>query len=67
MTNVWTSEEGHIRAGGVDKDVEFAATREKPLNAAIDVVYRAKYGDSPYVTPMVSEPALSTTIKLLPR
>lgn len=59
--------EGHIRAAGVDKAVTFVATREKPVNAAIDVAYRAKYGRSRYVTPMVTEPARSTTIKLIPR
>jgi hypothetical protein len=59
--------EGRIRAGGVDKDVTFVDTPEKPLNAAIDVAYRAKYGDSRYAPPMVSEPARSTTIRLVPR
>jgi hypothetical protein len=59
--------EGHIQAGGVEKDVTFVETHEKPLNAAIDVAYRAKYGDSRYATPMVSEPARSTTIRLVPR
>src|SRR5437763_16753738 len=56
--------EGHIRAGGVDKDVTFVETREKPVNAAIDVAYRAKYGDSRFATPMVTEPARSTTLRL---
>src|SRR5690348_4771007 len=48
--------EGHIRAGGVEKDVRFVETREKPVNAAIDVAYRAKYGHSRYVIHMVTEP-----------
>jgi hypothetical protein len=59
--------EGHIRAGGVDRDVEFVETDDAGLNAAIDVRYRAKYGDSGYATPMVTEPARSTTIRLVPR
>jgi hypothetical protein len=59
--------EGHIRAGSVDKDVTFVEAPEKPVNASIDVAYRAKYGDSPYATPMVSEPARSTTLRLVPR
>jgi hypothetical protein len=59
--------EGHIRAGSIDKDVTFVETPEKPLNASIDVVYRAKYGDFAYATPMASEPARSTTIRPLPR
>lgn len=59
--------EGHIRAGAVDKDVTFIDTLEQPVNAAIDVAYRAKYSDSRYATPMVTEPARSTTIMLVPR
>jgi hypothetical protein len=59
--------EGHIRAGAVDKDVTFVDTDEKSANAAIDVAYRAKYGDSRFATPMVTEPARSTTIRLVPR
>lgn len=59
--------EGQIRAGGVKKDVTFMDTDDPSVNAAIDVRYRAKYGDSGYVTPMVTEPARSTTIKLVPR
>jgi hypothetical protein len=42
-------------------------THDPAANAAIDVRYRAKYGDSSYVTPMVTEPARSTTIRLVPR
>jgi hypothetical protein len=64
---VHDSHEGHIRAGGVEKDVAFIDTDDPSVNAAIDVRYRAKYGDSGYVTPMVTEPAHSTTIKLVPR
>jgi hypothetical protein len=59
--------EGHIRAGGVEKDVTFVETHEKPVNAAIDVAYRAKYGDSRFATPMVTEPARSTTLRIVPR
>jgi hypothetical protein len=59
--------EGHIRAGGVEKDVTLIDTDDPGVNAAIDVRYRAKYGDSGYVTAMVTEPARSTTIKLVPR
>jgi hypothetical protein len=59
--------EGHIRAGGIEKDVTFIDIHEKRVNAAIDVAYRAKYGDSRYATPMVTEPARSTTLRLAPR
>jgi hypothetical protein len=59
--------EGHVRAGGVEKDVTFIDTPDVNVNAAIDVRYRAKYGDSRFATPMVTEPARSTTIRLVPR
>ncbi len=64
---VQSRHEGRIRAGGVEKDVTLIDTDDPRVNAAIDVRYRAKYGNSRYVTPMVTEPARSTTIKLVPR
>lgn len=64
---VQANHEGHIRAGGVERDVTFIDIADEGVNAAIDVRYRAKYGDSRYVTPMVTEPARSTTVKLVPR
>jgi hypothetical protein len=67
LRRVHSTHEGHIRAGGVERDVTFVDTEGAGVNAAIDVRYRAKYGDSGYVTPMVTEPARSTTIKLVPR
>ena len=45
----------------------FIDTDDERVNAAIGVPYRVKYGDSGYVTPMITEPACSTTIKLVPR
>jgi hypothetical protein len=61
--------EGRIRAGGVDKDVTFAAETDSAVNNQIDDAYRAKYHDyaASYVDPMVSPQARSTTIKLVPR
>jgi hypothetical protein len=35
--------QGHIRAGGVDKDVTFVAVDDGELNERIDAAYRAKY------------------------
>ena len=61
------SHHGKIRAGVIEREVTFIDTDDPSINAAIDVRYRAKYGDSGYVTPMVTEPARSTTIKLVPR
>ncbi|HXL43899.1 MAG TPA: DUF2255 family protein [Gaiellaceae bacterium] len=59
--------EGHIRAGGVDKDVVFAEVED--VNDEIDAAYRAKYDryDATYVDPMVGPEARAATIKLVPR
>jgi hypothetical protein len=60
--------EGHIRAGGVVKDVTLVDADES-LNDAIDAAYRTKYrryADN-YVPPMISPEARATTLKLVPR
>jgi hypothetical protein len=64
---VQRTHEGHIAAGDVEKDVRFIDADDAGVNAAIDVRYRAKYGDSRYATEMVTEPARATTIRLVPR
>lgn len=63
-----TRHEGHIKAGGIDKDVTFAGA-DPALNDQIDAAYRTKYRrhDAQYVDPMVAAEARSTTIRLLPR
>ena len=60
--------EGHIRAGGVDKDVLFVEA-DDDVNDEIDAAYRAKYHGyaASYVTPMVRPQARAATIKLVPR
>ncbi len=61
--------EGHIRAGGVEKDVTFVEETDPGLNDEIDAAYRTKYRrylDS-YVPPMISPEARATTIRLVPR
>jgi hypothetical protein len=60
--------EGHIRAGGVEKDVTFAEA-EPAVNARIDAAYRSKYlhHGAQWVDPMVAPEAGATTIKLVPR
>jgi hypothetical protein len=62
--------EGHIRAGGVDKDVTFLfVDADDDVNDQVDAAYRAKYhrySDS-YVTPMIRPEARATTLKLVPR
>ena len=59
--------EGHIRAGGVDKDVVFAEVED--VNDELDAAYRAKYDryDATYVDPMVGPEARAATIKLVTR
>jgi hypothetical protein len=60
--------EGHIRAGGVDKDVDFIAAGDD-ANDAIDAAYRTKYGrySAAYVDPIVNSEARAATLKLVPR
>ena len=60
--------EGHIHAGGVDKDVTFVDA-DPDINDQIDASYRAKYHryGVRFVTPMVSAEARAATIKLVPR
>ncbi|MGO9752108.1 MAG: DUF2255 family protein [Solirubrobacteraceae bacterium] len=58
---------GHMRAGGVEKDVVLFDA-EKSVDDAIDAAYEEKYARYPsYVKPMVSTGARATILKLLPR
>jgi hypothetical protein len=60
--------EGHIRAGGVAKDVTFVEEAGPDLNDQIDAAYLTKYRRYPqYVAPMVTAEVRSTTLKLVPR
>jgi hypothetical protein len=59
--------EGHIQAGGVDKDVTFVdATPD--LNDQIDAVYRSKYRRyaASIINSIVNPTARSATIKFIP-
>jgi hypothetical protein len=60
--------EGHIRAGGVDKDVSFVAA-DDAVNDALDDAFTTKYRryDARYVDPMVAAAARAATLKLVPR
>jgi hypothetical protein len=63
------SHQGHVRVGGVDKDVAFIDEADPEVNAQIDDAYREKYrrfGPN-YVDPMVAEGARAATLKLAPR
>jgi hypothetical protein len=60
---------GHIRAGGVDKDVTFVEESDASVNSQVDAAYRSKYRkySAEYINPMVAPDARSATIKLVPR
>ncbi|MFF0157138.1 DUF2255 family protein [Streptomyces sp. NPDC005263] len=59
--------EGHIRSGGVDKDVTFVQVTDSEVDDRVDTAYRTKYGrfGDAYVNPLVA--ARSTTLRLVPR
>jgi len=60
--------EGHIQAGGVDKDVTFVEETDPEINNQVDSAYLTKYRRYPqYVAPMVVPEARAATIKLVPR
>ena len=61
--------QGHIQAGGVEKDITVVEETDPAANDQIDAAYRAKYrryADS-YVPPMLSPAARATTLRLVPR
>jgi hypothetical protein len=63
-------QEGHIRCGGVDKDVRFLSVdAADEVNTQIDAAYRAKYRRYPasFVDAVLTPQAKSATIKLQPR
>ena len=61
--------EGHIRAGGVEKDVAFVEESDPDINDQIDTAYRTKYRRyaANIISTTVSPEARSATIKLVPR
>ena len=60
--------EGHIRAGGIEKDVAFLEAADLSINVQIDAAYEAKYRHyPPGVRHIVSPDARAATIKLMPR
>jgi hypothetical protein len=65
---VQTRHEGHIRAGGVDKDVTFVEEPDANINDQIDTAYAAKYRHYASIIPRInSSTARSAAIKLVPR
>jgi hypothetical protein len=57
---------GRITAGGVTKEVSFEPV-EGAINDRIDDAYRAKYGASSYLRPMIAARARNATLKVMPR
>ncbi len=61
------TQEGHIRAGGIEKDVTFVDV-SGDLEAELDAAYRAKYSYSPAsVAHIVAPKARAATLELLSR
>jgi hypothetical protein len=65
---VQSRNEGHIRAGGVDRDVWFVEAADESGDA-IDASYRTKYHrySERYLGPMIRPEARATTLRLVPR
>ena len=61
--------EGHIRAGGVEKDVAFVEETNPDINEQIDTAYPTKYRRyaASIINTTVSPEARAATIKLMPR
>lgn len=61
--------EGHIRVGGVDRDVTFVEETDPAAGDRIDAAYRAKYRrySASYVDPILASTARAATLKLVPR
>jgi hypothetical protein len=66
---VQTRLQGHIRAGGVDKDVSFVEQTDEAINDRIDAAYATKYRR--YAASIISHingsAARAATIRLAPR
>ena len=60
--------EGHIRVGGVDKDVRFVEAGDD-INDEVDAAYRTKYRryDASVVDPLFTPEARAATLELVPR
>ena len=65
---VETRHEGHIRAGGVDKDVNFVEATDSDINDQIDAAYTTKYRRYASIAKSMTTPVVrAETIKLVPR
>jgi hypothetical protein len=57
---------GRIIAAGMTKEVIFEA-RDGAINDRVDDAYRAKYGNSSYLKPMIGARARAATVRIMPR
>jgi len=65
---VGTRFEGHIQAGGVDKDVTFVEETDSEVNDQVDTAYTTKYRRYASIARSMTTPAVrAATIKLVPR
>ena len=65
---VETRHAGHIRAGGVDKDVTFVEETDSDINDQVDAGYTTKYRRYASIAKSMVTPAVrAATIKLVPR
>ena len=66
---VQTRHQGHIRAGGMDKDVTFVEEPDPNINDQIDTAYAKKYRRyaASIISHINSSEARAATIKLVPR
>ena len=65
---VETRHEGHIQAGGVDKDVTFVEETDSEINDQIDAAYTTKYRRYGSIAKSMTTPQVrAATIKLVPR
>lgn len=65
---VQTRYEGHIRAGGVEKDVTFVEETDSDINDQIDTAYTTKYRRYASIAKSMTTSAVrAATIKFVPR
>ena len=65
---IQTRHQGHIRAGGVTKDVSFVSVDPADLGEEIDAAYRTKYRRYPagIVNSVLTPAARAATLELVP-
>ena len=57
---------GRITAAGMTKEVAFEPA-DGAVDDRVDEAYRAKYGSSPYLGPMIGDRARAATVRIVPR